>query len=124
MQKGTTTTDTFSPPAQPDVAPVLPRNRMEIIRFETRENLVKAMGVFRQVASSDIHFTFRGDWSDEMCITNTATVRALQALGVKFNWRTSISTVPLGPNRWRCFPVRDDSIGSNFQSLPLLLVRD
>ncbi len=88
MRKPTTPTDTFSPPEQPAVTPILTRNRMEIIQFETRENLVKAMGVFRQVASSDIHFTFRGDWPDEMCITNTATVRALQALGVKFNWLT------------------------------------
>jgi hypothetical protein len=61
---------------------------MEIIRFETRENLVKAMGVFRHVSSSDIHFTFRGDWPDEMCVTNTATVRALQGLGVEFKWLT------------------------------------
>src|SRR5947209_2077015 len=86
--KKPTTTDTFSPPPQPGVTHVLPRNRMEVIRFETRENLVKAMGVFRQVASSDIHFTFRGDWPEDMCVTNTATVRALQALGVKFNWLT------------------------------------
>jgi hypothetical protein len=60
---------------------------MEIIRFETKENLVKAMGVFRN-GPSDVYFTFRGDWPDEMCITNTSTVRALQALGVEFTWLT------------------------------------
>jgi hypothetical protein len=70
------------------MVPVTPRNRMEVIRFDTRENLVKAMGVFRHVASPDIHFTFRGDWPGEMCVTNTATVRALQGLGVEFTWLT------------------------------------
>jgi hypothetical protein len=61
---------------------------MEIIDFERKENMVQAFGIFRHVSSSDIHFTFRANLPDTVCITNTATVRALRSLGVPFKWLT------------------------------------
>jgi hypothetical protein len=62
---------------------------MEIIHFRTKQDLRQAMGLFREVSSSDIFFTFRKDWPDGTCVTNTATVRALQALGLPFEWLTA-----------------------------------
>lgn len=61
---------------------------MEIIRFPTKEHLREAMGVFWEVASPDIYFTFRKEWPEGTCVTNTATVRALQSLGFSFEWLT------------------------------------
>jgi len=86
MRKPTNPTD--APSAPKAVAAALPRDRMEFIRFRTKEDLRKAMGIFRHVTSPDITFTFRKDWPDDTCVTNTATVRALQALGYSFEWLT------------------------------------
>jgi hypothetical protein len=75
-----------SPTADASLAP--PRDRMELIRFRTKDDLRKAMSVFRHFTSPEITFTFRDDWPDDTCVTNTATVRALQALGCPFEWLT------------------------------------
>jgi hypothetical protein len=61
---------------------------MEFVRFKTPEDRRKALGIFRDVTSSDIYFTFREDFPERTCITNTATVRALIQHGVDFEWLT------------------------------------
>jgi hypothetical protein len=81
------TTDVQQPPQEAVVVDPL-RNRMEIIRFKTREDLRKAMGIFRDVTSSEISFTFRKDFPDNTCVTNTATVRVLLQHGLAFEWLT------------------------------------
>ena len=73
----------------PEVVPVLPpRDRLEFIRFRTPEDLRKALGIFREVQSADVYFTFREEFPPDTCVTNTATVRALQAHGLAFEWLT------------------------------------
>jgi hypothetical protein len=64
------------------------RDRLEIVRFGTAADLQKALGLFRDVSSSDIHFTFRKDFPADIAVTNTATVRALRAHGLAFEWLT------------------------------------
>jgi hypothetical protein len=64
------------------------RDRMEFLRFKTPQDLRKALGIFREVTSSEIYFTFREDFPPNTCVTNTATVRALQARGIPFEWLT------------------------------------
>ena len=83
------------PASQPDIEPkraadpsLCPRDRLEIVRFQTQEDLRKALGIFREVTSSDVYFTFRKDFPANTCVTNTATVRALQAHGLPFEWLT------------------------------------
>jgi hypothetical protein len=76
------------PPAMPAAEPVLLPNRMEVIRFKTREDSRKAMGVFHEYAYRDIYFTFSADLPENTCVTNTLTVRALKQMGVDFEWLT------------------------------------
>jgi hypothetical protein len=64
------------------------RNRLEIIRFPTEEDATKAMGIFWNVTSPEIRFTFRETLPPRTCVTNTATVRALQEHGYVFEWLT------------------------------------
>jgi hypothetical protein len=73
------------PPEREDVPS---RNRMEFIRFKTPQDARKALGIFREVSSSDIFFTFRKEFPADTCVTNTATVRALRQHGVAFEWLT------------------------------------
>jgi hypothetical protein len=61
---------------------------MEFIRFKTREDSRKAMGIFLKDTSGNIYFSFRADFPENTCVTNTATVRALRAHGFAFEWLT------------------------------------
>jgi hypothetical protein len=60
---------------------------MEFIRFPSKESSRKAMRVFL-TGPDDVYMTFREEWPEGTCLTNTSTVRALQALGVDFEWLT------------------------------------
>jgi hypothetical protein len=83
----TSNTPTPSSPATRSSAP-LTRNRLELIRFRTQQDQLEAFRIFRENASSDTFFTFRKEWPEGVCQTNTSTVRALQGLGVPFEWLT------------------------------------
>jgi hypothetical protein len=61
---------------------------MEVIRFKTDTDQTKAMGLFHEVTAGGITFSFRKEFPERTCVTNTATVRALQAYGVGFEWLT------------------------------------
>jgi hypothetical protein len=77
------------PTAAPAAAPPAPqRNRLEFIRFRTREDRRKALGIFGQDAPSDVYFTFSADFPENTCVTNTSTVRALRERGIPFEWLT------------------------------------
>jgi hypothetical protein len=75
--------------APSEASPALPlRDHVEFVRFKTREDMRKAMGIFLKATSGDICFTFREDFPENTCVTNTATVRALRAHGFDFEWLT------------------------------------
>jgi hypothetical protein len=90
MKKKPTQSHDAQPPASPpdSRARALQRNRMEFVRFPTKQDRLDALGIFWDVTSSEIHFTFRKDWPENTCITNTATVRELVKHGVNFEWLT------------------------------------
>jgi hypothetical protein len=54
---------------------------MEMIRFKTREDSRKAMGIFHEYGYRDIYFSFSVDLPEHTCVTNTFTVGGAEADG-------------------------------------------
>jgi hypothetical protein len=60
-----------------------PRNRLEIIRFRSREDHIKAIDVLLPLGMLNFSSSVVGQWA-----VRTEVVRALRAGGVPFDWLT------------------------------------
>lgn len=72
--------------ATPDAKPngqAFPVNRLEVIRFATREDCRRAIGVLLERGMLNYSSSARNEWA-----VRTDVVRALRAGGVPFEWLT------------------------------------